>query len=109
MLAAADMRPNLAIATLLLVAGVIYVLFLARRNPGGAKSARWVPWASLAAGPLCGLLYSIAHFWLISPGGWTASDVSSLLGAALFIGTFAGCIAALVFGAALHLRYRRDG
>ena len=108
MLAYADMRPGLAIATILLVLGVAYVLFLGRRTRGGSKSARWVPWVSLAAGPLCGLLFAMAEIYFVNPSHYPLpSGVSSLLAAVLLLGTLAGSVAALVFGLALHLQHRR--
>lgn len=107
MIALTDMRPNLAIAALLLVAGVAYVLFLARRDHSGSKSARWIPWASLVAGPLAGLVFWSVDVYLAHPTLYPlSSDSTALLGAVLVIGTFAGCVGALVFGTALHLRYR---
>jgi hypothetical protein len=93
MIALTDMRPNLTIAALLLVAGVAYVLFLARRDHGGAKSARWVPWVSLAAGPLCGLGFWSVDVYVANPTHYPLpSDSTALLGAVLLIGAFAGCV-----------------
>jgi hypothetical protein len=110
MIALTDMRPNLTMAAVLLVAGVAYVLFLSRRNHGGAKSARWIPWASLVAGPLAGLLFWSVDVHVANPTRYPLpSDSTALLGAVLLIGTFVGCVAALVFGIALHLRHRGGG
>ena len=107
MIALTDMRPHLTIAALLLVAGVAYVLFLARRDHGGAKSARWIPWASLAAGPIAGLVFWGVDVYVANPTHYPLpSAATALLSAVLLIGTFGGCVGALVFGTALHLRYR---
>ncbi len=107
MIAHADMRPNLTMAGLLLVAGVTYVLCLARRGHSGAKSARWVPWASLVAGPLAGLVFWSVDVYVANPTHYPLpSDSAALLGAVLLIGTFAGCVGALVFGVALYVRKR---
>lgn len=107
-IALADMRPNLVIAALLLAAGVAYVLFLARHDRGGSQSARWVPWASLVVGPLAGLVFCAIDVFILNSAHYPLpGDSIALLGPVLLIGTFAGCVWALVFGAALHMRRRR--
>lgn len=109
MIALTDMRPNLAMAGLLLVAGLMYVLFLARRGHGGAKSARWIPWVSLVAGPLAGLIFWSVDVFVLNPKHQPLHEDSiAILRAVVFIGTFVGCVGALVFGTALHLRSRRE-
>jgi hypothetical protein len=109
MIALADMRPNLTMAAVLLVAGVAYVLFLSRRNRGGAKSARWIPWATLVAGPLAGLLFLGVDVHVANPTNYPLpGDSTGLRGAVLLIGTFVGCVGALVFGVVLYLRKRSE-
>ena len=108
-IANADMRPSLTVAAILLIVGVAYVLTLSRRNHGGAKSTRWVPWVSLVAGPLAGLVFWSIDVYAVNPTHYPLpSDSTALLGAVLLVGTFAGCVGALVFGIALHIQNRSE-
>lgn len=109
MIAHIDMRPNAVIASLLLAAGVVYLLFLSRNERGGARSARWIPWASLVAGPIIGLIFWSIEVYLANPAHYLLpNDSTALLGAVSLIATFAGCVGSLVFGIALHLRKRSE-
>lgn len=108
-IALADMRGNLMVAALLLAGGVLYVLFLARKKRGGSAAARWVPWVSLFAGPVLGVAYWAVEAHFGNPALYPLpSDSTKLLAVGLVIGTFAGCVASLVFGTALHLRHRGE-
>ena len=64
------MRSNLAIANLLLVVGVAYVLFLTQRSRGVDKSACWFPWTALAvlsAGPIMGIVFWTIEAYVANP------------------------------------------
>jgi lysylphosphatidylglycerol synthetase-like protein (DUF2156 family) len=105
-----DMRPNLAVATVILIVGACVVVLLSRRKDGnGNKSRWWIPLASLVAGPVIAFALWAADVFLFNPDMYPTAfqgDAMATLSRALILGTLVGVVASVVF--AIALKVRRD-
>jgi hypothetical protein len=106
-----DMRPGLMAAAILLAIGALVVLSMAGRNTEGRRNGtRWIPLASLFAGPGITLIWWAADVFVLNRNSYLLpSDAWELLLALMAIGIFVGVVSAFVFGICLHLqsRFRR--
>ena len=107
-----DMRPNLAVATVILIVGACVVVLLSHRKDGdGNKSRWWIPLASLVAGPLLAFGYWAADVFLLNPGMYPSAfqgDALATLWRLIALGTIVGVVASIAFAAALKARGRVD-
>lgn len=103
-----DMRPNLAVATVILIVGACVVVALSRRKDGnGNKSRWWIPLASLVAGPLIAFGLWAADVFLFNPDMYPTAfegDALATLSRTMISGSFVGVVASVVFAVALKAR-----
>ncbi len=111
-IAQVDMRPNLAVATVILIVGACVVVLLSRRKDGsGNKSRWWIPLASLVAGPVIAFGFWAADVFLFNPDMYPSAfqgDAMATLSRVMVIGTFVGVASSIVFAVALNARRSRS-
>ena len=103
-----DMRPNLAVATVILIVGACGVVLLSRRKVGkGNKAHWWLPLAALVAGPVIAFASWAAEVFVFHPDMYPAAfqgDAMATLSGTMIIGAFVGVVAAVAFAVALNAR-----
>ena len=96
-----DMRPNLAVATVILIALACAVALLSRRKgEDGNKSRWWIPLASLVAGPVIAFGFWAADVFVLHPDMYPTpfqGDAMATLSRVMIVGTFVGVVVSVIF------------
>ncbi|MAE40173.1 MAG: hypothetical protein CML07_04510 [Psychrobacter sp.] len=107
-IAQVDMRPNLAVATVILIVGACVLVLLSHRKDGdGNKSRWWIPLASLVAGPVIAFALWAADVFVLHPDMYPTAfqgDAMATLSRTMILGTFVGVVASVVFAIVLKVR-----
>ena len=105
-----DMRPNLAVATVILMVGACVVVLLSRRKPGnGNRSSSWIPLASLVAGPVLAVGFWAAEVFVLNRDMYPTAfqgDAMATFSRVMIIGTFVGVVVSVVLAIVLSARSR---
>jgi len=109
-IAQVDMRPNFAVATVILIVGACVVVLLSRRKDGnGNKSRKWIPVASLVAGPVIAFGLWAADVFVFNPEMYPTAfqgDALATLSRTMILGTFVGVVVSVVLAIVLSARRR---
>ena len=107
-----DMRSNLAVATVILIVGACVVVLLSRRKAGnGKKSRRWIPLASLVAGPVLAVGFWAADVFVFNPAMYPTAfqgDALATLLRIVIMGTLVGVVVSVVLAIVLNVRRRSE-
>lgn len=107
-LASVDMRVNFAAAAAILIVVGCAVVVSSRRQPKHAhKSRRWIPLASLVAGPVIAFCFWGADVFVINVDMYPTAfkgDALATLSSVMILGSFVGFCTSIVFVSALSWR-----